>query len=145
MSVYGLFVFFFKQKTAYEMLISDGSSDVCSSDLGRAYGVELYLKKQKGKLNGWLSYALAKSERQFEGINGGAWFAARQDRTHDVSAVGMYQLSPRWNLSATFVYSTGTAVTFPSGKYSVDGRTLWYYPDRNGYLLPDYQRPEHGH
>lgn len=112
--------------------------------IGRAYGVELYLKKQQGRLNGWLGYALAKSERQFEGINGGAWFDARQDRTHNVSAVGMYQISPRWNLSATFVYNTGNAVTFPSGKYTVDGRTLWYYTERNGYRMPDYHRLDLG-
>ncbi|MGV3761640.1 TonB-dependent receptor [Parapedobacter sp.] len=112
--------------------------------IGRAYGVELYLKKQKGRLNGWLSYTLAKSERQFDDINDGMWFDARQDRTHDMSAVAMYQLSPRWNLSATFVYSTGNAVTFPSGKYTVDGQTLWYYTERNGYRMPDYHRLDFG-
>lgn len=112
--------------------------------IGQAYGVELFLKKRTGKLNGWLSYALSRSERRFDGINDGNWFAARQDRTHDVSVVGMYQLSPRWNLSATFVYSTGNAVTFPSGKYSVDGRTLWYYTERNGYRMPDYHRLDLG-
>ena len=112
--------------------------------IGRAYGVELFLKKREGKFNGWVSYALSRSERQFDGINGGNWFAARQDRTHDASVVGMYQLSPRWNLSATFVYSTGNAVTFPSGKYTVDGRTLWYYTERNGYRMPDYHRLDIG-
>ncbi|MGK6351178.1 TonB-dependent receptor [Parapedobacter sp. DT-150] len=112
--------------------------------IGRAYGVELFLKKRQGKLNGWLSYALSKSERQFDGINDNNWFAARQDRTHDVAVVGMYQLSPRWNLSATLVYSTGSAVTFPSGKYSVEGQTLWYYTERNGYRMPDYHRLDLG-
>ncbi len=112
--------------------------------IGRAYGVEVFLKKREGKLNGWVSYALSRSERQFDGINEGNWFAARQDRTHDASVVGMYQLTPRWNLSATFVYSTGNAVTFPSGKYTVDGRTLWYYTERNGYRMPDYHRLDLG-
>jgi len=112
--------------------------------IGRAYGVEVFLKRREGRLNGWLSYALSRSERQFDGINGGNWFAARQDRTHDASVVGMYQLTPRWNLSATFVYSTGNAVTFPSGKYTVDGRTLWYYTERNGYRMPDYHRLDLG-
>ena len=112
--------------------------------VGRAYGLELYLKKQQGRLNGWLSYALSRSERQFDGINEGHWFAARQDRTHDLSAVAMYQLTPRWNLSATFVYSTGNAVTFPSGKYTVDDRTVWYYTERNGYRMPDYHRLDLG-
>ncbi len=112
--------------------------------VGRAYGAELFLKKRRGRLNGWLSYALSRSERQFDGINGGDWFVARQDRTHDMSLVGMYQLTPRWNLSATLVYSTGNAVTFPSGKYTVDGRTLWYYTDRNAHRMPDYHRLDLG-
>ncbi len=112
--------------------------------IGRAYGVELFMKKRKGRLNGWVSYTLSRSERRFDGINGGNWFAARQDRTHDASVVGMYQLTRRWNLSATFVYSTGNAVTFPSGKYTVDGRTLWYYTERNGYRMPDYHRLDLG-
>lgn len=111
---------------------------------GRAYGLEAFLKRREGRLNGWISYALSRSERRFAGINEGNWFAARQDRTHDASVVGMYQLSPRWNFSATFVYSTGNAVTFPSGKYTVDGRTLWYYTERNGYRMPDYHRLDLG-
>ncbi|SEK64582.1 TonB-dependent receptor [Parapedobacter koreensis] len=112
--------------------------------IGRAYGVELFLKKREGRLNGWLSYTLSRSERRFDDINQGNWFTARQDRTHDVAVVGMYQLSPKWNLSATFIYSTGNAVTFPSGKYSVEGRTLWYYTERNGYRMPDYHRLDLG-
>ncbi len=112
--------------------------------LGRAYGVELFLKKKSGKFNGWLSYGLSRSERQFDAINEGRWFAARQDRTHDAAAVAMYQLSPRWNVSATFVYSTGNAVTFPSGKYTVGEETLWYYTERNGYRMPDYHRLDLG-
>jgi hypothetical protein len=107
---------------------------------GRAYGLELYLRKTKGKLNGWISYTLGKSERQFNQINDGQWFNARQDRTHDVSVVGIYQLSNKWNLGANFVYYTGNAITFPSGKYTVDGRTLFYYTERNGYRMPDYHR-----
>lgn len=112
--------------------------------IGRAYGVELYARKRTGRLSGWLSYTLSRSERQFDGIDGGRWFAARQDRTHDLSAVATYTLSPRWSLSSTFVYSTGSAVTFPSGKYQVDGQSLWYYTERNGYRMPDYHRLDIG-
>ncbi len=108
--------------------------------IGRAYGVELLLRKNKGKLNGWVSYTLAKSERQFDQINDGNWYAARQDRTHDISIVGIYQLSPKWNLGATFVYNTGNAITFPSGKYQVNGTTMFYYTERNGYRMPAYHR-----
>lgn len=112
--------------------------------VGRAYGLELYMKKRVGDLTGWISYALSRSERQFDDINDGHWFAARQDRTHDFSAVAMYELNDRWNISATMVYSTGNAVTFPSGKYVVDGQTVWYYTERNGYRMPDYHRLDLG-
>lgn len=112
--------------------------------IGRAYGLELYARKRSGRLSGWLSYTLSRSERQFDGIDGGRWFAARQDRTHDLSAVATYHLSPRWSLSSTFVYSTGNAVTFPSGRYQIDGQSLWYYTERNGYRMPDYHRLDIG-
>lgn len=108
--------------------------------IGRAYGLEWYLKKHSGALNGWISYSLSKSERKFDAINDGRWFNARQDRTHDFSAVLIYELSKRWNLSGTFVYSTGQAVTYPSAKYQVDGQTVWYYAERNAYRMPDYHR-----
>jgi hypothetical protein len=107
---------------------------------GRAYGLELYLKKKTGKFTGWLSYTLSRTERQIEGINEGNWYAAKQDRTHDISIVGMYQLSPKWSLAGNFVYNTGSAVTFPSGKYNVAGKTTYYYTERNGYRMPDYHR-----
>ncbi|MEN5432396.1 TonB-dependent receptor [Sphingobacterium faecium] len=107
---------------------------------GRAYGVEWFVKKNKGKLTGWLSYTLSKSERQFDQINNGAWFNARQDKTHNVALVAMYKLTDKWTLGSTFVYYTGDAVTFPSGKYQVDGKTLFYYTDRNSYRMPNYHR-----
>lgn len=108
--------------------------------IGRAYGLEGYLRKNTGKLHGWISYTLAKSERQFDEIDNGHWFRARQDRTHDISVVGMYELSKKWTVGATFVYYTGNAVTFPSGKYEVDGKTMFYYTERNGYRMPHYHR-----
>ncbi|WP_317165704.1 TonB-dependent receptor [Sphingobacterium chungjuense] len=107
---------------------------------GRSYGIEWLLRKNRGRLNGWVSYTLAKSERQFDQINGGEWFNARQDRTHDISVVAMYELSKRWTAGATFVYNTGNAITFPSGKYQLDGSTRFYYTERNGYRMPDYHR-----
>lgn len=108
--------------------------------IGRAYGMEVYLRKKNRKLRGWLSYTLARSERKFDAIDAGNWFRARQDRTHDVSVVGMYALSKKWTMGATFVYHTGNAVTFPSGKYEVDGKTIFYYTERNGYRMPHYHR-----
>ena len=108
--------------------------------IGRAYGVELLLKKTEGKFTGWVGYTLSKTERKIDGINNNEWYAARQDRTHDLSVVGMYQLTKRWSLSGLFVYNTGNAVTFPSGKYNVGGNTTYYYTERNGYRMPAYHR-----
>lgn len=107
---------------------------------GRAYGIEFLLEKTKGKFTGWLGYTLSKSERRFDEINNGDWFSARQDRTHDISLVGVYQLSPRLSLSASWVYYTGDAVTFPSGKYYIDGDLVNLYSERNGDRMPDYHR-----
>ncbi|MDI9366430.1 MAG: TonB-dependent receptor [Flavobacterium sp.] len=111
---------------------------------GRAYGIELFFKKKYGKLNGWVGYTLSKTERQFDQINNGAWFNATQDRTHEVSVVGIYQASKKWTVSATFVYYTGNAVTFPSGKYNINGQTVFYYTERNGYRMPNYHRLDLG-
>ena len=107
---------------------------------GRAYGLELFLKKRYGKFNGWIGYTLSRTERSFAAIDSGRYFPARQDRTHDVSLVGIYKMSKRWTLSSTFVYNTGNAVTFPSGKYKLDGQTEYYYSERNGNRMPDYHR-----
>uniref|UniRef100_UPI00404B1028 TonB-dependent receptor plug domain-containing protein n=1 Tax=Daejeonella sp. TaxID=2805397 RepID=UPI00404B1028 len=107
---------------------------------GRAYGIELFLKKRFGKINGWIGYTLSKTERKFNDINSGQWFLAKQDRTHDVSLVGIYRASERWTFSSTFVYNTGNAVTFPGGKYQLNNTTVFYYPERNSDRMPDYHR-----
>ena len=106
----------------------------------RAYGLEFLFRKNRGRLTGWLSYTLAKTEKQFDEINAGAWFPARHDRTHDIEIVGQYQLSPRWTLGVNWVYYTGNAVTFPSGKYTVDEHLIVLYSERNGYRMPAYHR-----
>lgn len=119
-------------------------NDVVETELlfgkGRAYGIELLLKKKSGKFTGWIAYTLARTERQIAGVNGGNWYAARQDKTHDIALVGIYQLNPKWTFAGTWVYQTGNAVTFPSGKYNVGDQILWYYTERNGYRMPAYHR-----
>jgi hypothetical protein len=112
--------------------------------IGRAYGVELMLKKKSGKFTGWLGYTLSRSERKIEGISNNEWYAARQDRTHDISIVGIYDITPKLSISALFVYYTGNAVTFPSGKYTVGGTTQYLYTERNGYRMPAYHRMDLG-
>jgi len=111
---------------------------------GRAYGVEMLLKKRTGKLTGWLSYTLSRTEKKIEGINNNNWYPARQDRTHDISVAASYDVSPRLNLGATWTFRTGNAATLPSGKYHVDEQVVWLYTERNGYRLPDYHRLDLG-
>ena len=82
--------------------------------------------------------------RQFDEINSGNPFPARHDRIHDVSVVGMYDLTRKLKFSATWIYYTGNAVTFPSGKYKIDGHSVGYYTERNGYRMPNYHRLDFG-
>ncbi len=107
---------------------------------GRAYGAEFFIKKRKGVWTGWISYTLSRTERKIEGINENKWYNAKQDRTHDLAIVASYQLNERWSLSSNFVLYTGNAVTFPSGKYNIEGQTVYYYTERNGYRMPTYHR-----
>jgi hypothetical protein len=107
---------------------------------GRAYGIELIAKKKSGRLSGWVSYTLSKTERKIDGINNDRWYNARLDKTHDLSVVATYTLNPKWSLSGLFVYSTGNAVTFPTGKYELNGQTVFQYSDRNADRMPDYHR-----
>ena len=107
---------------------------------GRAYGLELCAHKNKGLLTGWVSYTLSWSDNKIEGINGGKWYTASNDRRHDLSVVGMYKLSNTWEVAATWHYNTGQALTAPSGKYDMSGSTFYYYHERNGYRAPACHR-----
>jgi hypothetical protein len=111
---------------------------------GRAYGLEMFFKKKYGRFNGWVSYTLSRTERKVDGINNGNYYPAKQDRTHDISIVGMFEVNKRWSLSATWVYYTGNAVTYPSGKYQIDGKTMYLYTDRNANRMPAYHRLDLG-
>ena len=114
------------------------------SGIGRAYGIELLLKKKSGAFTGWISYTLSKTERKIDGINNNNWYNARQDRTHDLSVVGMYDINKYLSVSALFIFYTGNAITFPSGKYQYDGQTYFVYTERNGYRMPNYHRLDFG-
>jgi hypothetical protein len=111
---------------------------------GLAYGLELFLKKKYGRFNGWIGYTLSRTELKFPAINNGNYYPARQDRTHDLSVVGIYQLNKRWSFSSVFIYGTGNAVTYPTGKYNIGGLTTFSYSQRNGYRLPSSNRLDLG-
>ena len=107
---------------------------------GYAYGLELYAKKQEGRLTGWLSYTLARSMRKIPGINEGKAYPSSYDRTHNVSLVTNYDLSKRWNFSASWIFATGNPTSYPIAKYDVQGNTMYYYAARNSNRIPDYHR-----
>lgn len=105
--------------------LKDGASFFVNNQLdtvfvfgrGWAYGTEIYLEKKKGRLTGWIGYTLSYTWRQFNDINFGKAFHPRYDRRHDVSVVAMYKLSDRLNVSATWVYGTGNAISLPETRY----------------------------
>ena len=107
---------------------------------GRSYGIELMGRKNTGRLTGWLSYALSWSENRIEGINGGRWYTASNDRRHDIGVVGTYRLSREWTFGAVWMFNSGQAFTAPSGKYEMIDNYIYYYAERNGYRAPDYHR-----
>jgi len=111
---------------------------------GRSFGTEFFLKKNSGKLHGWISYTLSKTDRMFDDIYDGKAFPAKQDRRHDLSIVAIYRLGKRWTISGTWVYYTGNAVTFPAGKYEIEGTTVNMYTERNGHRMPAYHRMDLG-
>ncbi|MBO6516266.1 MAG: TonB-dependent receptor [Bacteroidia bacterium] len=114
------------------------------SGTGEAYGLELQIKKTKGKLTGWVGYTLSRTFRTIEEINNGEAFPARQDRIHDISVVALYKLTDKLTLSGNFVYYTGDAVTYPTGRYVVNNSIVPLYSERNSDRMPDYHRLDLG-
>lgn len=107
---------------------------------GWSYGSELFVNKVKGKLTGWVGYTLSWTWRKFPDLNEGKKYPAKYDRRNDLTVVGMYQLSKRWKVSATFVYGTGNAATLPQRFYIVGGVLTQEYSRINQYRLPSYHR-----
>lgn len=107
---------------------------------GRSYGLEFFVKKNKGSLTGWLSYTLSRTTRTFDEINHGQTFAAKYDRLHNFSWVNNYKLNHRWTLSGVFTYSTGNALTLPVGRYIINGNIINEYNGRNTFRMPPYHR-----
>lgn len=119
---------------------------------GYAYGMELSIEKNIGKITGWIGYTLAFVRRgNFDNIMGGRFFAPRQDRRHDLSVVGIYEINRRYSLTATFVFGSGDLTWLPSGRaifQDVSGNPLTpilpIYGDRNTFRMPPYHRLDLG-
>lgn len=106
------------------LLIDDAESakdfdwqDNTISGQGKSYGIEMMLQRKTGQLSGWIGYTLSWARQQYDELNNGNWFWAKYDRRHDISVVGIYELSKRVTLSGTWVYGTGNAFTMPTGEY----------------------------
>ena len=107
---------------------------------GESKGMELLVKKAQGKLTGWVGYTWAKTTRTVDGINNGNPYPSSYDRTHDLSIVSNYELNERWNLSANFVFSTGSPTSYPVAKYNIQGNQVYEYSSRNSNRIPNYHR-----
>jgi hypothetical protein len=131
-------------KDGAQLIVNPDVESLLTYGSGRAYGLELFFKKKYGRFNGWIGYTLSRTELKFDAINNGNYFPATQDRTHDLSVVGIYQLNKRWSFSSDFVYGTGNAVSYPTGKYEIGGLTTFSYSSRNAYRLPSSNRLDIG-
>ncbi|MDX1390209.1 MAG: hypothetical protein R3344_13540, partial [Acidobacteriota bacterium] len=114
---------------------------------GRGYGLELFVRKNRGRLQGWASYTFARAQQKTPGlgegdpgINGGDWYPAPYDRTHDLSFTGVYQLGDTWSLGGNFVYASGLPTTYPVSRYEFGGLIIGEFGPRNAERLPAYHR-----
>ena len=111
---------------------------------GDSYGVELLIKKNKGKTTGWIGYTLSKTTKYFDDVNNGNPFPAKYDRRHDLSITASHKLNDKWTLSTVFVYATGNSITLPTERYVIGGDVYTEYTSRNGYKMPPYHRLDIG-
>jgi hypothetical protein len=138
-------------KPGAQLLLNQNLEGEMVFGTGKAYGVELFVQKKRGKLTGWVGYTLSRTERTFPQLNGGKPYPYRYDRTHDLSVVANYPLNAHWEASAVFVYGTGNALTMPTGRFTYnlgydarDRRPLFTnineYDKVNNYRMPAYHR-----
>jgi hypothetical protein len=112
------------------------------SGQGRAYGLETYLQKKTGRLTGWVSYTLGRTELKVDGINQNDWYPTRFNQLHNLKIAAFYEIDKRWSVSANFVFSSGTPTTFPTSRYMSQGILIPYNANdsRNNVNVPDYHR-----
>jgi outer membrane cobalamin receptor len=122
------------------LILNEHLENEVLSGEGKAYGLELMLKKTQGKLTGWISYTLSHTERTIEGINKGNAYSPIQDRPHAINIVSSYQIKPRLQFGAAWTYSSGAPISLPTSSYEFDGVVVPVYDEKNGYRLPDSHR-----
>ena len=133
-------------KTGANIVLSDKIETELLQGKGKSYGVEVLIKKNTGKLNGWIAYTYSRSflklDSKFsdERVNNGEFFASNFDKPHDFNTVLNYKLTKRYSFSVNFVYQTGRPITYPIGKYTYANSEYTLYSDRNKFRIPDYYR-----
>ena len=105
-----------------------------------SYGLEFLVRLNEKKISGWISYTWSRTFRQIPEINKGNPYPAPYDKPNNVAVVINYQITKRLSVSANWVYATGSAVTFPTGRAEIGGKIIPIYSDRNAYRFPDYHR-----
>ncbi|WP_273567025.1 TonB-dependent receptor [Maribacter halichondriae] len=137
-------------KTGAQLLLNQTIETEVLQGEGQSYGVELLLRKSRGRLNGWLGYTYSRSLIKFdsefseERINNGNFFPSNYDKPHDVSLITNYKFTRRYSISANFVYQTGRPVTYPIGTYQFNNAEYVYYSNRNEFRIPDFYRLDLG-
>jgi hypothetical protein len=109
---------------------------------GKAYGLEMMLRKNNGKFKGWLSYTLSWSNRNFDELNKGNTYFAKYDRRHNLSLVGMYDLNSKWNFGVTQIFSSGNRFTMPTSWYFINNNPVKEYSGYNNAQMPNYIRTD---
>ena len=133
-------------KSGAVLVLNDHIETDVFNTTGKAYGVELMIKKLTGKLNGWISYTWSRTFLKMDDptvgeiINGGAFYPANYDKPHELTLIGNYRFSHRYSFSLNTTYSTGRPITIPIGRYYYEGSMRALYSDRNAYRIPDYFR-----
>jgi hypothetical protein len=130
-----------------DLIANNAIEQVILNGEARAYGMEVLLRKNEGKLKGWLAYTLSKSEQRTPGrtevetgINNGDWYFTPFDKTHDISLTASYELNKKWTFSSNYLFQTGQPATFPNGQYEYNGIIIPSYEARNSSRLPAYHR-----
>lgn len=138
-----------------DLIANDAIEQVILNGEARAYGLELLLRKNEGRFQGWLAYTLSRSEQRTPGrepvvdngrsneetgINFGEWYSTPFDKTHDIALFGNYELNNKWSFNANFIYQTGQPTNYPVGQFEFQGLVVPFFGLRNQTRLPDYHR-----
>ena len=130
-----------------ELIANDAIEQVLLSGEAKASGLEFLIRKNEGRLTGWIAYTLSRSEQRTPGrnqnevgINNGEWYFTPYDKTHDISITSNYNLNKKWNFNLNFIYQTGQPITYPNAQYQFSGFSIPNFESRNSSRLPSYNR-----